>query len=71
MSQTLTRTFGFAIGQQVNVYYPTHGRLNVLRKVNGEVIATGNGPKGPFVTVQEANGEIRSLSYHKIVFNLR
>ena len=55
------------IGSFINVMYPVHGTRNVLRRVAGEVIAKGSGPNGPFLTVQEANGQIRSLSTKKIV----
>lgn len=54
-------------GDRISVKYPTHGRLNVLRDVNGVVDRIGKGPKGPFITVVEDNGNIRSLSTCKIV----
>ena len=47
--------------------YPVHGYMNVLRTVAGEQIDHGTGPNGPYVTVQEQNGQIRSCSDKKIV----
>ncbi len=55
------------IGSQVNFLYPVHGRMNVTRSVKGQVIEKGIGPNGPFLTVQESDGKIRSLSTKKIV----
>ena len=54
-------------GSQVKFQYPVHGYMNVLRPVAGEQIDHGTGPNGPFVTVQEQNGQIRSCSDKKIV----
>lgn len=51
----------------VNVLYPVHGTKNILRRVSGEVVNHGTGPNGKYVTVQEKNGSIRSLSLKKIV----
>lgn len=47
--------------------YPTHGQLNVLRNVRGKVVNKGDGPAGPFLTVEEDSGKIRSFSTKKIV----
>jgi hypothetical protein len=54
-------------GSQVKFQYPVHGYMNVLRTVAGEQIDHGTGPNGPYVTVQEQNGQIRSCSDKKIV----
>ena len=54
-------------GSQVNFLYPVHGSMNILRRISGEQIDHGKGPNGPFVTVQENNGQIRSCSDKKIV----
>jgi hypothetical protein len=56
--------------ERVNFKYPTHGNRNVLRDVIGEVDRTGKGPNGPFVVVNQDDGEIRSFSVKKIVTNL-
>ena len=58
------------VGSRINVLYPVHGNRNVLRNVIGEVLEKGNGPGGPFLTVQEDDGKIRSLSTRKIVERL-
>lgn len=58
------------VGDAVSCLYPTHGRLNVLRDVVGEIVKVGRGPRGPYITVQESNGQIRCLSLSKIVSNL-
>ena len=55
------------IGSVVNFMYPTHGTGNVLRRVIGKVVLKGIGPNGPFLTVLENDGKIRSLSTKKIV----
>ena len=59
------------VGSRVNFLYPSRGHRNVLRRINGEIIDKGTGPNGPFLTVQETTGQIRSLSTKKIVNNLR
>ena len=55
------------VGSQVEFFYPKGGTSNILRIISGEVIAKGEGPNGPFLTVQEIDGKIRSLSTKKIV----
>lgn len=55
------------VGSPVNVHYPTHGRLNVLRRVKGKIIDKGNGPNGPYWTIKQDDGQIRRLSLKKIV----
>ncbi len=55
---------------KISVFYPSGGRRNVLRRVAGVKLATGTGPSGKFVTVQEDNGQIRSLSVSKCVASL-
>lgn len=55
------------VGDRVDFYYPTHGRFNVLRHVVGEVINSGRGPNGVYITVQEDNGLIRTMSLKKVV----
>lgn len=54
-------------GDRVEFLYPNHGHTNVLRNVKGEVDRVANGPNGPFVTVKQDDGEIRSFSEKKIV----
>lgn len=55
------------IGQNFSGFYPVHGKMNVLRSVAGEIVNTGRGPQGPFITVQESPEKVRSLSLKKIV----
>ena len=62
-------------GRKINVLYPQGGNKNVLRtvsgtklrSVNGIKLRSGTGPKGKFITVQETNGQIRSLTLSKVV----
>lgn len=53
--------------KSVNVMYPVGGRRNILRRVAGEVVASGVGPNGKYITVQTPDGLFRSLSLKKIV----
>jgi len=53
--------------QPVHLFYPTHGRLNVLRRVKGVKMRSYKGPKGDGITVKEDNGNIRSLTLSKCV----
>jgi len=55
------------VGSKVSFLYPVHGSMNITRSVKGQVIHKGMGPNGPFLTVQELDGKIRSLSTKKIV----
>ena len=57
-------------GRKINVLYPVNGNKNVLRTVNGIKLRSGTGPKGKFITVQETNGQIRSLTLSKVVSSL-
>ena len=55
------------VGSHVDFLYPVRGTMDVLRRVAGTVVDKGVGPNGPYLTVQEFNGQIRSLSTKKIV----
>ena len=55
---------------KINVLYPSRGTRNVLRSVSGVKLRSGTGPSGRFITVQEGNGQIRSLSVNKCVASL-
>jgi|TARA_A100001201_G_scaffold1903_1_gene4846 hypothetical protein len=55
------------IGSRVDFMYPVHGKMNVLRRIVGNVVDKGIGPNGPYLTVREVSGQIRSLSTKKIV----
>jgi len=56
--------------RKVNVLYPVGGNKNVLRTVKGTKLKSGTGPSGRFITVQENDGQIRSLSVNKCVASL-
>ncbi len=53
--------------RKVNFLYPVGGNKNVLRKVEGVKLKSFTGPSGRGITVQENNGQIRSLSINKCV----
>ena len=57
-------------GRKISCYYPSGGYRNNLRKVEGVKLRSGTGPRGKFITVQETNGQVRSLSLSKVVHNL-
>lgn len=57
-------------GRKINVLYPQGGNKNVLRSVNGIKLRSGTGPNGKFITVQETDGKIRSLTLSKVVSSL-
>jgi len=56
--------------RKVNFLYPVGGNKNVLRKVEGVKLKSFTGPNGRGITVQESNGQIRSLSIAKCVASL-
>jgi hypothetical protein len=56
--------------RKVNFLYPVGGNKNVLRKVVGVKLKSFTGPSGRGITVQENNGQIRSLSISKCVATL-
>lgn len=56
--------------RKISVLYPVGGKRNVLRKVEGVKLRSFTGPSGRGITVQEANGRIRSLSLSKCVLSL-
>ena len=46
--------------------YPAGGNRNILRKFSGKVLEKKTGPQGWRITVQEAEGKIRSFLNKKI-----
>jgi hypothetical protein len=56
--------------RKINVLYPTGGNKNILRTIRGVKLRSFTGPNGKGITVQEANGQIRSLSVSKCVDSL-
>ena len=57
-------------GRKINVLYPAGGNKNVLRSVNGIKLKSETGRNGKYITVQETNGQIRSLTLSKVVSSL-
>ena len=55
------------VGEVVSVNYPKHGKRNVLTKHSGEVVASGTGPGGRYITIKGESGIIRALSEAKMV----
>ncbi len=55
------------VGQLVTGLYPKGGNRNILRRFRGEVLDKAKSANGPYITVQEACGKIRSFSDNKIV----
>ncbi len=56
--------------RKISILYPVGGKKNVLRKVEGVKLRSFTGPNGRGITVQERNGQIRSLSVAKCVASL-
>jgi len=56
------------VGSKVNFMYPNGGTSNVFRRVIGTVVKKGQGPNGPYLTVEEKEGKFRSFSTKKIAF---
>lgn len=52
---------------RVHFKYPVHGKMNILRDVDGLLECRGKGPGGPNVTVTEDNGYTKTFSTKKIV----
>ena len=63
----ITSLFDKPNEERVELYYPTHGKLNVLRKVKGVKVKSYVGPNGNGITVQEDNGNYRCLTLKKCV----
>lgn len=55
------------VGRSFSCLYPVHGKMNILRKVEGVVEKTGKGPNGSYVVVKTPNDGYRSLLCKKIV----
>ena len=55
------------VGSEVSFKYPRHGRYNILRNVSGTVVKKGQGPNGPYLTIDEDRGGTRTFSTKKIV----
>lgn len=55
------------VGSRVRFLYPKHGKMNILRMVEGCCVQTGIGPNGRYYTVEESSGSHRNFSRSKIV----
>ena len=56
--------------RKIAVFYPVGGNKNMLRKIEGVKLRSFTGPSGRGITVQERDGQIRSLSVSKCVASL-
>jgi hypothetical protein len=56
--------------RKVSFLYPSGGNRNVLRTVKGIKLKSFTGAGGRGITVQEDNGQIRSMSVSKCVATL-
>ncbi|HAB90226.1 MAG TPA: hypothetical protein DCF84_06780 [Bacteroidetes bacterium] len=54
-------------GGKISVKYPKHGRLNILKRHEGTVEATGDGPNGPYATINEGTKGYRTLRYDRMI----
>lgn len=54
------------IGSKVDFWYPTHGRSNVLRRVQGIVVGKKVGPNGPYLVVTELSNSTKCFLTKKI-----
>lgn len=54
-------------GDKVRFLYPNHGKGNILRKVEGVIAEKKKSQNGPYIVVDETNGNQKSFSYSKIV----
>jgi hypothetical protein len=54
-------------GDKISCKYPKHGRRNILKRHEGTVESIGSGANGLYATVRAETGQVRSLSYAKII----
>ena len=54
-------------GGQLTCKYPKHGRRNILKRHTGTVENVSSGANGLYATVRAENGQVRSLSYSKMI----
>ncbi len=54
-------------GDQLTCKYPKHGRRNILKRHEGTVENVSSGANGLYATVRAENGQVRSLSYSKMI----
>ena len=54
-------------GDTISCKYPKHGRRNILKRHSGTVENIGSGANGLYATVRAESGQVRNLSYAKII----
>ena len=54
-------------GDQLTCKYPKHGRRNILKRREGTVENVSSGANGLYATVRAENGQVRNLSYSKMI----
>ena len=54
-------------GDKISCKYPKHGRRNILKRHEGTVENIGSGANGLYATVRAEAGQVRNLSYSKII----
>lgn len=54
-------------GRRIRVLYPTGGRSNVMRLVDGYKVRSYTGPSGKGATVHQIDGKYRSISEDKCI----
>ena len=54
-------------GDQLTCKYPKHGRRNILKRHAGTVENVSSGANGLYATVRAENGQVRNLSYSKMI----
>ena len=54
-------------GDQLTCKYPKHGRRDILKRHEGTVENVSSGANGLYATVRAENGQVRSLSYSKMI----
>ena len=54
-------------GDKVSCKYPKHGRRNILKRHTGTVEKVSSGANGLYATVRAEAGQVRNLSYSKII----
>ncbi len=67
MSQVLSRKSRFEVGQLLSCQYPVNGSKNILKNHVGVIVDIGRSANGPYVTIEEVQGqEYRTLLYKKM-----
>ena len=54
-------------GDTISCKYPKHGRRTILKRHSGTVENIGSGANGLYATVRAESGQVRNLSYAKII----